>query len=96
MSRMLHSLLALLAATSELVADDEAARKPRLPELLLRADRSDITIGDTVLLTSVIPAHYPIAEIRSYRLKNVWIAATYDPKEERIVGEKQPSRQTTN
>lgn len=92
MSRMPHILLALLAATSELVADDEAARKQRLPELVLRADRSDITIGDTVLLTSVIPAHYPIAEIRSYRLKNVWIAATYDPEEERIVGEKQPFR----
>jgi len=92
MRRMLMMLLALLAAMGELAADDKATRKKRLPELVLHADRSDITLGETVLLTSVIPAHYPIPEILSYRLKDVWIAATYDPDQERIVCEKQPFR----
>lgn len=92
MRRMLMMLLAVLAAMGELAADDKAARQKRLPELVLRSDRSDITLGETVLLTSVIPAHYPIPEILLYRLKDVWIAATYDPDQERIVCEKQPFR----
>lgn len=92
MRRMLMMLLALLAAMGELAADEKAAQKKRVPELVLRADRSDITLGETVLLTSVIPAHCPISEILSCRVKDVWIAATYDPDLERIVCEKQPFR----
>ena len=93
MKRLLFVLLGLFVVPIGLAAEDEdAAQKQRLPDLALRADRSDITLGETVLLTSVIPAHYPVPEILSYRLKDVWIAATYDPDQERIVCEKQPFR----
>jgi hypothetical protein len=40
----------------------------------------------------VIPAHYPIPDILRYRVKDVGMAATYDPDQERIVCDKQPFR----
>lgn len=85
MKPLLFGLLGLFAVTIGLAADDEdPARKQRLPDLVLRADRSDITLGETVRLTSVIPANFPIAEGFNHRVE-VSIAAEYDPKQERMV-----------
>ena len=85
MKRLLFVLLGLFVVPIGLAAEDEdAAQKQRLPDLALRADRSDITLGETVRLTSVIPADFPIAAKFSHRV-SVSIAADYDPKHDRMV-----------
>ena len=85
MKPILFGVLGLFAATIVLAADGEDSdEKRRLPDLVLRADRSDITLGETVRLTSVIPADFPIEAKFSHRV-SVSIAADYDPKHDRMV-----------
>lgn len=85
MKSLLLLLPALFAATIGLAGDDkDSAEKRRIPDLVLRADRYDITLGETVRLTSVIPADFPIADKFNSRVY-VSIAAEYDPKQDRMV-----------
>lgn len=56
------ALLAVALAVPS-VADDDTTEKRLLPDLVLRAEPAEITIGGTCRLVSVIPDRFAIGEI---------------------------------
>lgn len=90
MCRMIAFALLTLGLAVTSVGDDATTKKRPLPDLVLRADPAEITIGGTCRLVSVIPDRFAIGEIISYRLYDVRLAAQFDPKEQRMVDNGRP------
>lgn len=90
MCRMIAVALLAVALAVPSVADDDTTEKRLLPDLVLRAEPAEITIGGTCRLVSVIPDRFAIGEIISYRLDDVGLAARFDPEEQRMVDNGRP------
>jgi hypothetical protein len=83
--RMIAFALLALALAAQSPADDKATEKMLLPDIVLRAEPVEITIGGTCRLVSVIPDRFAIGKIISYSLHHVGLAARFDPEEQRMV-----------
>lgn len=83
MCRMIAFALVAVAVPSW--ADDDTSKKRPLPDIVLRAEPAELTIGETCRLVSVISDRCAIGEIISYRLYDVGLAARFDPEEQRMV-----------
>jgi hypothetical protein len=90
MCRMIAFALLALALAAPSVADDDTTKKKLLPDLVLRAEPAEITIGGTCRLVSVIPDRCAIGEIISYSLHDVRFAARFDPEKQRMVDNGRP------
>lgn len=90
MHRMTAFAFWALALAVPSVADDDTTKKRPLPDIVLRAEPAEITIGGTCRLVSVIPERFAIGEIISYSLHDVRLAARFDPEEQRMVDNGRP------
>lgn len=90
MCRMIAFALLALALDVPSVANDDTTKKRPLPDLVLRAEPAEITIGGTCRLVSVIPDRFAIGEIISYRLYDIRLAARFDPEQQRMVDNGRP------